>query len=110
MLRGRAVVDNTDLRLRAGMFGDAQILLSSEHSALGIPKGAIQRYENNPFVFVKLEDDLYSLRRVVVEPSSDNLAAVVSGLQLHEPVVVDGAFTVMSEFLKSRLGAGCVDD
>lgn len=110
MLRGRAVVDNTDLRLRAGMFGDAQILLSAKHSALGIPKGAIQRYESNPFVFVKLEDDLYSLRRVVIEQSSDNLVAVVSGLQLHEPVVVDGAFTVMSEFLKSRLGAGCVDD
>jgi len=25
-------------------------------------------------------------------------------------VIVDGAFTAMSEFLKSRLGAGCVDD
>ncbi len=110
MLKGRAVVDNTDLRLRSGMFGEAKILLSSEHSALGIPKEAIQRYENNPFVFVKLEEDLYSLRRVVVEPSSDNLVAVVSGLKQHESVVVDGAFTVMSEFLKSRLGAGCVDD
>ena len=110
MIKGRAVVDNKNRQLRAGMFGDVQILLSAEHSAIGVPKGAIQHHENNPFVFVKLEDDLFSLRRVVVEPSSGNHVAVLSGLQKNEPVVVNGAFTVMSEFLKSRLGAGCVDD
>lgn len=110
MLKGRAVVENAERQLKAGMFGDAQVILSSEKNALGVPKGAIQRYEKKPYVFVKLEDDLYSLRRVVVEGSSENLVAVVSGLRPNEPVVVEGAFTVMSEFLKSRLGAGCVDD
>lgn len=110
MLQGRAVVDNTTLQLRAGMFGDAQILLSAQHSGVGIPKDAIQRYEDKPFVFVKSANDLYSLRRVGIEPSSENLIAVVSGVKHDESVVVNGAFTVMSEFLKSRLGAGCVDD
>lgn len=110
MLKGRAVVENPERRLRAGMFGEAHVILSLERNAIGVPKGAIQRYEKQPYVFVKLEDDLYSLRRVVVEKSSAELVAVVSGLRENEPVVVDGAFTVMSEFLKSRLGAGCVDD
>ena len=56
-------------------------------------------------------DDLYGLRRVELGPSqNDDIVAVTAGLQADESVIVDGAFTAMSEFLKSRLGAGCVDD
>ena len=63
-------------------------------------------------MFVKLEDDLYSLRRVALVEGTPagEYVAVLSGLAPNEPVVDEGAFTVMSEFLKSRLGAGCVDD
>ena len=51
------------------------------------------------------------MRRVAtVEHPSEDLVAVVQGFRANEPVVATGAFTVMSEFLKSRLGAGCVDD
>lgn len=112
MLRARAVVDNTTRALMAGMFGDARVLLGEAGTAVSVPRGAVQRYEKEPYVFVKVEDDLYSLRRVaLVEgyPSGD-FVAVLAGLTPNEPVVTEGAFTVMSEFLKSRLGAGCVDD
>ncbi len=112
MLMARAVVDNSSRVLKAGMFGDAQLLLSKTAGAIAVPDGSIQRYERQPYVFVKLEDDLYSLRRValVENSSSDGYVAVRAGLTANEPVVTAGAFTVMSEFLKSRLGAGCVDD
>ena len=70
-----------------------------------------QQFARNPYVFIKLEDDLYSLRRVAtVERPSKDIVAVIEGLRPNELVVATGAFTVMSEFLKSRLGAGCVDD
>ena len=111
MLRARAVVGNPDRKLSAGMFGDAIVFTSDARSAVDVPKEAIQRFEKKLYVFVKLEDDLYSLRRVAtVERPSNNIVAVVEGLRADEPVVATGAFTVMSEFLKSRLGAGCVDD
>jgi cobalt-zinc-cadmium efflux system membrane fusion protein len=111
MLRARAVVSNGDRKLSAGMFGDARVFVADARSAVDVPKEAIQRFENKLYVFVKLEDDLYSLRRVAtVEGPSRDMVAVVEGLQANEPVVATGAFTVMSEFLKSRLGAGCVDD
>ncbi|MCA9627074.1 MAG: efflux RND transporter periplasmic adaptor subunit [Myxococcales bacterium] len=112
MLRARAVVDNSARSLRAGMFGDAQLLVAGVGEAIAVPRGAIQRYERAPYVFVKLEDDLYSLRRVALVDGSPagEYVAVLSGLAADEPVVAVGAFTVMSEFLKSRLGAGCVDD
>jgi len=111
MLRARAVVSNADRKLSAGMFGDARVFVADAQAAVDVPKEAIQRFENKPYVFVKLEDDLYSLRRVAtVERPSKSTVAVIAGLRAHEPVVVVGGFTVMSEFLKSRLGAGCVDD
>ncbi len=111
MLRARAVVSNVDRKLSAGMFGDALVFTADARSAVDVPKDAIQRFEQKLYVFVKLEDDLYSLRRVtIVERPSTNMVAVVEGLRANEPVVATGAFTVMSEFLKSRLGAGCVDD
>ncbi len=111
MLRARAVVDNADRSLKAGMFGEARIVLSPEEAAVGVPRSALQLYEDQPYVFVRLEEDLYSLRRIeVLDRPFDDLVAVVAGLQPNEPVVAEGSFTVMSEFLKSRLGAGCVDD
>ena len=111
MLRARAVVSNGDRKLSAGMFGDARVFVADARSAVDVPREAIQRFENKLYVFVKLEDDLYSLRRVAtVEGPSRDMVAVVEGLRANEPVVATGAFTVMSEFLKSRLGAGCVDD
>lgn len=111
MLRARAVVRNADRELRSGMFGEARIIISDELLSVDVPKEAIQRFEGHPYVFVKLEDDLYSLRRVVtVEQPSRTMASIVDGLRVDELVVATGGFTVMSEFLKSRLGAGCVDD
>jgi hypothetical protein len=40
----------------------------------------------------------------------DGDVQVLEGLDSKDSVVTDGSFIVMSEFLKSRLGAGCVDD
>ena len=111
MLRARAVVDNSGRSLRAGMFGEARIVLSAAETAVGIPRAALQLFEDNTYVFVKVEEDLYSLRRIeILDRPSEDIVAVVEGLQPDEPVVAEGSFTVMSEFLKSRLGAGCVDD
>ena len=111
MLRARAVVDNTDRTLTARTFGEAKVLLSAEREVVGVPRAAIQFLEDAPYVFVRVEDDLFSLRRVsLLGGATGDLVAVADGLRADEAVVTDGAFTVLSEFLKSRLGAGCVDD
>ena len=111
MLRARAVVDNPGRALSAGLFGDAMVFVADAQDAVDVPRESIQRFDDDPYVFVQLEEDLFSLRRVatVDRPSAD-MVAVIDGLRADEPVVATGSFTVMSEFLKSRLGAGCVDD
>ena len=59
---------------------------------------------------MKEESDLYALRRVTLDSKVEGSIEIVEGINPNEQVVVAGAFTVMSEYLKSRLGAGCVDD
>jgi cobalt-zinc-cadmium efflux system membrane fusion protein len=111
LVKARAVIPNGDRRLKAGMYGEARVFTSPRTAALGVPDAALQQFEGHTYVFVKHADDLYGLRRIEIGPSPDgDIVAVVAGLQADESVVVDGAFTAMSEFLKSRLGAGCVDD
>lgn len=111
MLRARAVVSNADRKLSVGTFGDALVFVADPQVSVEVPREAVQKFEGHPYVFIELEDDLYSLRRVTaVEDHSKDSVAIIAGLNPGELVVSDGAFTVMSEFLKSRLGAGCVDD
>lgn len=109
MVRARARVDDPAGRIKTGLFGDARILTGDARPAAIVPRGAIQRYEGHDFVFVRDEADLFSLRGISLGESKGDAVAVLAGLLPDDHVVTDGAFIVMSEFLKSRLGAGCVD-
>lgn len=109
MVRARAVITDRPGSLKAGFFGDARIQTAEPRSVAIVPRDAVQRHEGGEFVFVQNEPNLFSLRRVALgETHGDNIA-VLAGLTSHDAVVTDGSFIVMSEFLKSRLGAGCVD-
>ena len=110
MLKARAVVPNERRVLKSGMFGKAQITIKSIAKNLRVPKSAVQRFLGNPHLFVKEDDDLYALRRIVLGNKTDVGIDVIAGIQENDQIVVVGTFTVMSEFLKSRLGAGCVDE
>ncbi len=110
LVKARAEVPNSDGELRDGMFGEVQVILGEDISTLRIPKESVQRIEQKPYVLVRTADDLFDLRRVVIGERNGKTVEVVSGIQLADAVVVDGAFTMKSEFFKSRLGAGCVDD
>ncbi|MGB0259738.1 MAG: efflux RND transporter periplasmic adaptor subunit, partial [Coraliomargarita sp.] len=110
MLKARAVIENTDGRIRQGMFGYGDITISERGQALLLPQEAVQYHENRPYVFVKEGADLYKLRHVRLGHMLNDQVAIVEGISPEEEVVTAGAFIAMSEFLKSRLGAGCVDD
>ncbi|MDA3895387.1 MAG: efflux RND transporter periplasmic adaptor subunit [Desulfobacteraceae bacterium] len=109
-LKARAIVSNKERKMKAGMFGNAQLAIGKIEKTLRVPKDAVQRFEKNPYLFVKMDDDLYALQRVVLGNNISSEIDVIAGIQEGDQIVVAGTFTVMSEFLKSRLGAGCVDD
>ena len=61
-------------------------------------------------MFVRFADDLFEARPVTLGAQHDGRIEIIRGLSPDEPVVVAGGFALKSEFLVSRLGAGCAHD
>lgn len=109
MARGRAEVSNADGKLKAQMFARARILTSSSDRAVIVPQGALQNVSGTTVVFVKSSADIFEARPVQLGGKRDGRVEIVAGLKPDELVVVAGSFALKSQFLISRLGAGCVD-
>ncbi len=110
LIRARALVPNPDIRLKSAMFGTVKVVLDKPVSMLRLPSSALQRFQGQPYVFVKEDADLFDLRRVTVGASDSHSVEILAGILATDEIVVSGGFIMKSEFLKSRLGAGCVDD
>lgn len=110
MLSARAEVANPDGRLKAGLYGRAELAPGGSASALILPHDAVFDLDRLPYVLVRREPDLYALRRVETGARQGEGVAVLAGLGPDETVVTGGGFTVYSELLKSRFGAGCAEE
>jgi cobalt-zinc-cadmium efflux system membrane fusion protein len=109
MARGRVEVSNADGKLKAQMFARARIRTSNSDRAVIVPQSALQNVSGTTVVFVKSSEDVFEARPVQLGAKRDGHVEIVTGLKADEPVVVGGSFALKSQFLISRLGAGCVD-
>jgi cobalt-zinc-cadmium efflux system membrane fusion protein len=109
MARARAEVPNPDGGLKARMFARARIRTGGAEAAVVVPASAIYRLEGKPFVFVKLADDLFKTRAVRMGLKDEDRLEVMEGLKPQEEVVVNHGFAIKSQWLSSRMGAGCAD-
>jgi cobalt-zinc-cadmium efflux system membrane fusion protein len=109
MVRVRAEIPNPGHVLRAGLFVDARISTSDDRASRELDRDSVYLIDGHNFVFVRLEDDLYQLRRVETRASDSGHVRVIAGLDAGDRVVTRQSYLVKSEFQKSRLGAGCVD-
>ena len=110
LLPARAEVPNPDGRLKAGLYGQAEVALAGAVAALSLPRDAVHELDQRPFVLVRRDTDLYALRRVTLGPRQDDAVAVIAGLQADETVITGGGYSIFSELLKSRFGAGCGEE
>jgi cobalt-zinc-cadmium efflux system membrane fusion protein len=110
LLQARAVVPNPDGLLKAGLFGEAVIAVGAGASVMAVPVAAVQTVDGASFVFVQEAADLFQLRRVDLGLRLGEQVAVDAGLVATDDVVVAGSAALYTEFLKSRLGAGCAHD
>ncbi len=94
-----AEIDNSDHRLRPGMFVWVSLPMSARRDVLAVPPGAIMRHEGKSFVFVEEQPGRY--RRVDVRVGLETPAEVeiLAGLQSGQVVVTQGAFVLKSELL-----------
>lgn len=108
-LKALAEVENPDHRLKAGMFGNVQILLGEATTQLMVPAESVQSIDGAPYIFVRNEADLFELRRVETGMKQDGMLTIVAGLYPEEEIVSGQGFALKSEVLKARLGASCAD-
>jgi cobalt-zinc-cadmium efflux system membrane fusion protein len=112
-VRARLDVENSDGRLRPGMF--ARVRLSDPHAPGGgaagppvatVPESAIQRKGSGFIAFVPVGERRYQQRAVRTGRRAGGFIEVLDGLKPGEPVVVKGVFLLLSEASKQSLGEG----
>jgi len=100
----RLEVEHAFAALRPGMFVDVDIQSKTKGSMLLIPAAAVQRLDGKTVVFVEKSPGTYQARRVHLGAASSGRVPVLAGLKPGDRVVVDGAFTLVSELSKAGFG------
>lgn len=108
-LPARAELANPDGRLRANLFGVAQVTLVDRPDALLVPRDAVQWEGCCNVVFVPEGDRTFRARKVRLGGGTATHLEVVAGLGDGEVVVSSGAFLLKTELLKGSIGAGCCE-
>jgi multidrug efflux pump subunit AcrA (membrane-fusion protein) len=94
-----AELSNEQNRFRPGMSVWVDVPTSKSRVAIAVPEGAVQRNEQDTFVFVRTGNQSFERRDVVIGETSDNEVEIKSGLNDGDNVVVEGAFFLKSEML-----------
>ncbi|WP_148898624.1 efflux RND transporter periplasmic adaptor subunit [Fodinibius salinus] len=93
----RAVVENPNRKLRAGMFGTARISTGKERNVAMLPIDAVQTIENEQVVFVPgKEDRSYKPVEVMLGSENEGYVEIASGLKPGQQAVIAGAFDLKS--------------
>jgi RND family efflux transporter MFP subunit len=94
-----AEIENTEGRLKPGMFAWVSLPLEQSRESIVVPPNAVMRHEGQAFVFV--DEGEGKFRRVDVQLGSEvpEFVEVVSGLSGGEQIAVSGTFLLKSELL-----------
>ncbi len=93
----RAVVENPNGLLRAGMFGTARIQTGQERDIAMIPIDAVQTIEGEQVVFAPgKENGSYKPIEVILGSENEGYVEIASGLKPGQQAVIAGAFDLKS--------------
>ena len=105
----RVPLGNADGALRVNAFGRGRIAVTDPSAAVLVPRAAVQRARDVNLVFVRVAEDVFEGRRVIVGPAHGDLLSVVGRVEAGDDVVTDGSFLLKTETLKESIGAGCCE-
>ena len=88
-IRARALIDNKELLFSPGVFGRIQ-LFAGEVDAILIPDRAVISDQTRKIVFAVGADDVVVPKPVVLGPIHEGMRVVLSGLDAHDRIIVDG--------------------
>jgi len=93
----RAVIENPNQKLRAGMFGTARISTGKERNVAMIPIDAVQTIEGEQVVFIPgNEEGSYKPVEVMLGSENEGYVEIASGLEPGQQAVIAGAFDLKS--------------
>jgi RND family efflux transporter MFP subunit len=97
----RLVVSNPEHKLHSGEFVNVVFLIPSEEQGITVPKNTILRSADGDWViYLQDEDGDFKPREIsIVRAIGDNY--LISGVNIGERAVINGAFLIHSEFAKS---------
>ncbi|MFW6136769.1 MAG: efflux RND transporter periplasmic adaptor subunit [Candidatus Aminicenantaceae bacterium] len=101
----RTEVQNSEMRLKAGMFANVRIFLNHREKALVIPKEAVLEDKGETVVFLQREDK-YLLQTVQTGAADNGFVAILSGLSEGDQVVTQGNFQLKSKLYEEILKQG----
>jgi cobalt-zinc-cadmium efflux system membrane fusion protein len=105
----RVPLENPDGTLRANLFGEASIAVSAARASVTVPRAAVQQAEGTSFVFVRISDTEFEVRRITLGDGDTQSVEVAKGLRAGEDVVTTGSFLLKTETSKESIGAGCCE-
>lgn len=99
----RAVIQNTNDRMRPGLFVRGALRLGSRNVALAVKTTALQTMEGKTVVFVR-EGEALEARPVRLGDQDRDFAEVLNGLEEGEMYASENSFVVKAEIGKSEAG------
>lgn len=110
----RVILDNFSGSLRNRMYGTGYIILREEPNAIVVPKIAVQSTSDAHFVFVRDKNyfdkdspKFYFVRQVRIGASDGEFVELLAGALPGEVIATQGSRVLLSQLLRSNLGAGC---
>lgn len=115
MVEVRAVLANTDGRLRNETFGMGEVILREEPNAIVIPTGSSHWEGCCQVVFVRDKNyfdspdsyKVFHVRSVRLGAVNGDVTEVISGVLPGEVIATAGSDVLKAQLLKNNLGAGC---
>jgi multidrug efflux system membrane fusion protein len=94
-IRARAVLENKDMFLSPGMFGNMRLASGGNVKALLVPDTAVQTDQTRKTLLVVGKDGTVAVKPVQLGPVIDGLRVVLSGLAGDDRVIIAGTQSAM---------------
>ena len=99
--KGKIIIENTDLKLRPGMFVKADVVVDKAESTIIIPKNVITSQRNRKYVFV-VERGVAIARTIVTGIENEDNVQVIQGLNENDNLIVRG-FETLREYSRVKI-------
>ncbi len=99
-----ATVENPNGHLKPGMFAQVQLPGKVLSDVLVAPVSAIQRQDDDEFVFVHQKGETFKRQNIVTGTQSENMVVIEQGLQPGDQIVVSGGFALKTKLLSGSVG------